>query len=408
VSGGSLAAAVVWLSVGGILYGYVGLALLLRPLAALVPDRRRGRRADAGARPLVTVVIPAYNEEAHLDARIRNVLASDYPRERLDVIVVSDASTDRTDAIARGFDADGVRLIVQEKRSGKTAGLNRAMAVARGEIAVFTDANASFPAEAIARMVAYFEDPTVGLVTGFTRYAVGSDGDLAEATNAYTSLERAIKRAESRWGMCVGADGAIFSMRRSLYRPLRDDDINDLVLPLGVVDQGYRCLLAEDAYCSEGTGKSVDSEFRRQSRIANRSLRAIWRNRHLLNPVRFPRFSFLLWSHKVARLLVPLFMTSGLVALAVLAIQGEGYRWLAAAGGIVLLVAAATHRRHPRASSRGVLARAVRLVHLLAVTNLAVLHGWWRFARGHAETTWQHDRSLEPGGVVTSGTERRS
>jgi cellulose synthase/poly-beta-1,6-N-acetylglucosamine synthase-like glycosyltransferase len=340
----------------------------------------------------VSVIVPAYNEERNIGARIANVLASDYPRDLLDVIVVSDASTDRTNEIARGFEPDGVRLIVQERRRGKTAGLNRAVGIARGDIVVFTDANAVYAPETIRTLVSYFDDAGTGLVSGYTRYTVNAAGEVADATNAYTSLERTIKRAESRWGCCVGADGAIFAMRRSLYRTLRDDDINDLVLPLSVIDQGFRCLLAEDAFCSENAGENLESEFRRQSRITNRSLRAIWRRLHLLDPIRFPAFSFFLLSHKVLRFMTPLFLAMSALALAVLAAGDVRYRAVAlvmALGGALVLAA----------SRRGLLSRQrflkpLLFAHVFLTMNLAMLHGWWKFVSGHAEVTWQHDRAL--------------
>jgi cellulose synthase/poly-beta-1,6-N-acetylglucosamine synthase-like glycosyltransferase len=329
----------------------------------------------------VTVIVPAFNEEASIDAKIRNVLSADYPPELLDVLVVSDASTDRTDEIARGFSASGVRLIVQETRRGKTAGLNRAIGLARGEIIVFTDANAAYQPDTIRTLVRYFQDERIGLVTGYTKYSVTDTGEVAEATNAYTSLERAIKRAETAWGCCVGADGAIFAMRRALYRPLRDDDINDFVLPLSVIEQGSRCVLAEDAFCSENAGGSFESEFRRQSRITNRSLRAIRRHLFLLNPLRFPSFSFFLFSHKVMRFLSPALAIASAAALVPLAAGGGVYLWLALALAGASLFAYVFHRN-----------RLARLMSVFVTMNVAMLHGWGKFLRGRPEVTWQHDR----------------
>ncbi len=317
---------------------------------------------------------------------------SEYPRALLDVIVVSDASTDGTNAIARSFEPEGVRLIVQERRSGKTAGLNRAIQIARGDVAVFTDANSAYPADGIRTLVDYFRDPTIGLVSGYTKYTVDDTGEVAEATNAYTTLERAIKKGESRWGCCVGADGAIFAMRRSLYRTLQDDDINDLVLPLSVIDQGFRCVLADDAYCTENPGENLESEFRRQSRITNRSLRAIWRRAHLLHPFRFPTFSFFLLSHKVLRFLAPVFLCASALALAALAPQSDRYLGLALAAafttGLLLLAA------NPRLTRSATWLRPIRLLHVFVTMNLAMLHGWWKFITRRSEVTWQHDRML--------------
>jgi cellulose synthase/poly-beta-1,6-N-acetylglucosamine synthase-like glycosyltransferase len=384
---------IFWLGPALTVYVYVAFPLLMAFFA-----RQRRIQSDRDDRDVpatqVTVIVPAYNEERNIGARIRNLLASDYPPSLLDVIVVSDASTDGTTEIVRGFEADGVRLIAQERRSGKTAGLNRAVHIARGEIVVFTDANTSYPPATLRTLVNSFHEPTVGLVSGYTKYTVGETGEVAEATNAYSSLERTIKKAESRWGCCVGADGAIFAMRRSLYRTLRNDDINDLVLPLSVIDQGFRCVLADEAYCSENAGASLESEFRRQSRITNRSLRAIWRHVHLLNALQFPGFSFFLFSHKVARFLVPVFLLASAASLVLLARRDRFYLGCAVAAALAALLVAAV-RAWPELMSDGLRwNRPIRLLNVFVLMNLAMLHGWWKFLSGNAEVTWQHDRAL--------------
>ena len=379
----SLFVGLFWTGVLGTLYAYVVFPAFVTLVARA--GRRRLERTDAPY-PAVTVIIPAYNEEANIGAKIRNTLASAYPAHLLEVVVVSDASTDGTNDIARSFEPEGVRLIVQPRRQGKTAGLNRAVEGARGDILVLTDANAAYAPDTLVHLVRPLDDPDVGLVSGYTRYRLSDSGDVAEVTNFYTSLERLIKRAESVWGCCVGADGAIFAMRRSLYRPLRDDDINDFVLPLDVIDQDYGCIFAEDAFCSENPGKNLESEFRRQSRITNRTLRALWRNAHLLNPFRFPAFAFFLFSHKIARFLVPVFLTLSAAALIVLAPSGGLYLALGV-GALLAVVAALISRRLP---SPG---RLLPLVTAFLTINLAVLDGWRKFLTGHRDVIWQPDRS---------------
>jgi cellulose synthase/poly-beta-1,6-N-acetylglucosamine synthase-like glycosyltransferase len=387
---------VIVLCCTGALYAYIAfpaIAAVMSRAAGPRATRRGAMSADQSAAdvtPPVTVIIPAYNEERSLDAKIRNVLATDYPSDRLDVVVVSDASTDRTNDIARSFADRGVRLVVQERRSGKSAGLNQAMALSRGEIVVFTDANAMYSASTIPALVKYFARPRIGLVTGYTRYVAVDREDVAETTNVYTSLERVIKSAESRWGCCVGADGAIFAMRRSLFRPLRHDDINDLVLPLGVIEQGYECVLAADAYCTEQPGSSLDSEYRRQSRITNRTLGALWRHIGLLNPVRFGRFSFFLFSHKVVRFLVPIFLVTAFVALVLLAPVHQVYLVAAALVSLGLAAAVGLSRRRRRWTAP---ARLLSTMGVFLTINAAVLEGWWTFLRGRREVVWQHDRS---------------
>lgn len=381
---------VFWFGIAAMLYAYIGFPLIL----SLIASRKREARPEtAPASPVpVTVIVPAHNEEGSIGARLDNLLAADYPPGLMQVIVVSDASTDRTNAIAAGYAPRGVRLVVQERRLGKTAGLNRAMGDATGDVVIFTDANAIFERGTIRALTERFDDPRVGLVTGYTKYSVGERGEVTDATNAYTSLERAIKRGESAWGCCVGADGAIFAMRRTLYRPLRDDDINDFVLPLGVIDQGYRSLLADDVYCSETSGKDLESEFRRQSRITNRSLRAIWRHAHLLDPRRSAVLSMLLFSHKVARFLVPWFLLASVAALLVLAVGDPAFRSLALVA-LVGLVLTALVAAWP-ALAKTAWSRPLRLLAIFAAINVAMLHGWWKFLSGDQEVTWQHDRVL--------------
>jgi cellulose synthase/poly-beta-1,6-N-acetylglucosamine synthase-like glycosyltransferase len=381
-----------WIGGGAALYAYVGFPAIVA-LLARIKGSGKAHVGGGEAKAPLTVIIPAYNEEDSIEAKIRNVLAAEYPRELLDIVVVSDASTDRTNEIARSFQAQGVRLIVQETRRGKTAGLNRAIEVARGEIVIFTDANALYPVDTIATLARYFARPRVGLVTGYTRYVLSANGEITRATNMYTSLERMLKAGEGRWGGCVGADGAIFAMRRSLYRPLRHDDINDFVIPLGVIDQGYQCVFAADAFCSEAPGKSLESEFRRQARITNRTLRALWRRRRLLNPVRFGLFSFFLFSHKVVRFLVPLLLTLSAASLTLLA--GTGAFYLTAGVGALVTVAVAAGGRSRAATALrcAPLRRLFSFVNVFLTINLAVLQGWWSFLRGRTDAVWQHDRS---------------
>ena len=386
----SILAATFWIGCCWTLYAYAGFPTLAALLAA-IGQGRPANPAPNGVLPPVTIIVPAYNEEQSVASKIRNVLVAEYPRALVEVLVVSDASTDRTNDIARSFEKDGVRLIVQERRRGKTAGLNRAVELARGSIVVFTDANATYAPEALGMLARYFSDPSIGLVTGYTEYATTNNGAVAEATNAYTSLERVIKRAESRWGCCVGADGAIFAMRRSLYRPLRADDINDFVLPLSVVEQGYRCVFAEEACCSEQPGTSLESEFRRQSRITNRTLRALWRHRHLLNPLRYGLFSFFLFSHKWVRFLAPVFLALSAVSLALLARTSTVY--LVAALSALIGVALSAVSKPEVTFHRSSWGRLLGFLNTFFTINAAVLQGWWKFLRGQRDVTWQHDRS---------------
>jgi cellulose synthase/poly-beta-1,6-N-acetylglucosamine synthase-like glycosyltransferase len=182
-------------------------------------------------------------------------------------------------------------------------------------------------------------------------------------------------------------------MRRSLFRPLRHDDINDLVLPLTVIEQGSRCVLAESAYCSERPGENLENEFRRQSRITNRSLRAIFRRRHLLNPFRYPSFSFFLWSHKVLRFLAPVWLSLSLLALVPLAFLDTTYLVIALAVSAVGTAVLAARAMAGSASGSGLL-RPLRLATVFVTMNIGMLHGWWKFLSGRTDVMWQPERVL--------------
>ena len=196
----------------------------------------------------------------------------EYPRQLLEIVVISDGSTDRTNEIVQSYADRGVQLRVFEGRIGKTACLNRVVPEANGDVIVFSDANALYEKDAVRDLAANFSDPTIGFVTGSTRYAVMPGAGEAATVGLYAALEQFTKKAESRIGSCVGADGAIFAIRKHLYPPLGEADINDLVIPLTIVRRGYRGVLEPAAFCIEPTAGDARGEFRRQVRITSRSL----------------------------------------------------------------------------------------------------------------------------------------
>jgi len=255
-------------------------------------------------RPFVTIVISAYNEEKIIKEKIINSLDLDYPRDRIEIIVSSDGSTDQTDNIVSGF--KNSRLQLQTfPRIGKTACLNKVVPNTKGEIILFTDANSMFPNNLIKKIVRHFSDSQVGLVTGWTKYQEA--GGEEETTSVYSKLEKITKNWESQISSCVGADGAVFALRKALYMPLQDHDINDFIIPLNVIYQGKRAIIDPEVFCIEESSDSDEKAYRRQIRITTRSLWAIRRNWFFLNVMKYGWFSFFLLSHKVLRFAVPFF-----------------------------------------------------------------------------------------------------
>ena len=209
-------AVVFWAAAALLGYTWVGYPLLLLALRRAAPGDAARRRSVT---PHVSVIVAAYNEAGSIVAKLASTLARQrYPHARLEAIVVSDGSSDATDAFVQRYPDDRVRLVRQEPRAGKSPALNRGVAAARGEVLVFTDANALFAPDAIARLAAPFADPRVGLVSGQGLYGAG--GDARVAASGYVRFEAALKAGEAGLGFVASADGAIYALRRALYRDL--------------------------------------------------------------------------------------------------------------------------------------------------------------------------------------------
>jgi cellulose synthase/poly-beta-1,6-N-acetylglucosamine synthase-like glycosyltransferase len=334
----------------------------------------------------VTVIVSAYNEEQVIGEKIANTLALDYPGNLLEIVVVSDGSSDRTCEIVASYAPRGVVLRHYEGRIGKTACLNRAVPLATGDLVVFSDANSAFAREALSALVEPFQDRSVGFVTGWTRYGAAEPGRAGDSLGIgiYSRLELLTKRLESRLGSCVGADGAIFAIRRELYRPLAAHDINDLVIPLSINLQGYRGVLEPRAICFERDAGSAKGEFRRQVRITSRTIRALVNYRQLLNPLRYGLLSLEILSHKLCKFLVPLFLIVLLATSVLLADRGTVYLAALAAQGMLYASAGAA----PLLAGVAGLSRLADAAKTFVVVNAAIAVAWAKYLQGETFTTW--------------------
>lgn len=332
----------------------------------------------------VTLIISAFNEEDVIAKKIENSLLLDYPNDKLEIMVVSDHSTDKTDEIVKSYSKDGVVLLSQPERRGKTAGLNDAVKETKGEVIVFTDADSMYQTDAIKKMVNYLSDPSIGLVTGSTKYVADGDERMAETSGIYTKLEIFIKKHESGIGSCVGADGAIFAMRKNLYQPLLNDDINDLVISLNVVRQGYRVVFHENLYCFEASSSGSKNEFQRQIRITNRTLRALFRHWDLMNFIKYPLFSFEMISHKLIRLSVPIFLIALIPLNLLLLSEGFIYKLIFTSQCLFYIGALIGWMQEIKREKTG---RFGFIYHFLLV-NASIFIGWWEFLSGKKQVIW--------------------
>jgi cellulose synthase/poly-beta-1,6-N-acetylglucosamine synthase-like glycosyltransferase len=362
-----------WLPVLAMMYHWLLYPLLLWGLGSV--RSRQGRSVSIREWPFVSVVIAAYNEAQLIEAKIRNCIELDYPRERMEILVGSDCSTDGTDDIVRGFDDERIRLIRYEPQSGKTVVQNRLLVEARGDLVLCTDVDSLLTSKSLALMVKRMADPRVAVVN--PRYArVNMDGSAAESL--YDRWETLVKRLEGRLGAMVGCNAYANLLRGSVATPIPEDtNLDDFVLGIRPFRMGYDVVTEPDALVVTQT-ETEGIEFRRKARINRGNLQALLRFLDLLHP-KYGIKAWTYFSHKVLRMVIPFLLVCMLVASAVrssepfyltmLVLQGS----FIASAPLVLLVRGRWRR--------------LLVPQYYYLMNLALLVGFWQFFF-HREKYW--------------------
>ncbi len=382
---------VFWISLLLVAHTYLLYPVVLFSAYALVQVRRDWRyllsRRDgrvpaqpATELPPVTLIIAAYNEEAHLREKLANIRQLDYPRDRLNVIFISDGSTDGTNAILRTVDDPNIQCIFLPARGGKANALNHAVAQADQEILIFSDAATKFAPDAVAKLARHFADPGVGAVCGSLEFEASLESRQTEGV--YWVYETRLRLMEARLGATLTASGAIYALRRSCYPRLPADTVlDDLVIPLNARKLGYRVLYDPEAVGMDVAASSVAGEFTRRVRLATGSFRALGQ---MVRTPLDPMTAFAFFSHKVLRWILPfplmaMLVSSGLLwgrPLYRIALLGQLAFYLWAAMGFLF-------RQRLQSVRFGLLG-----YYLLAI-HLAFLVGFVRFLGGSKETAWQ-------------------
>ncbi len=295
-------------------------------------NRLTGRtlpKPDPACTPSLTVILPVHNESRKIAAKIHNLLAQDYPPELLQIVVVGDGCTDDSLEVARAAGGGRVDTVALATRSGKAAGLNAGLSRARGEIIVFTDAGIQFDPLCLRALAGHFGDPRVGCVSGEDRLTTGG------GEGVYGKLEIALRREEAKLHSIAGASGCLYAQRRNLCREFPAGMAPDFLSVLNTVYAGQRALCEPAASGSMSATTRNSEEFKRKTRTFLRGITALFANARLLNPVRFPAFNFVLWSHKLLRWFAPLPLIAALVCAWLLradpwyatlfAVQAAGY-----------------------------------------------------------------------------------
>lgn len=367
-----------WFSLIFIFYAYWGYPLMLAALSFV-----RSREVKRGScSPNVSFIITAYNEEKRIREKIENTLRQDYPKEKMEIVVASDGSTDRTDEIVLSYRSAGVRLVRPNEGKGKENAQRYAVEATSGEILVFSDVATILNEDGVRRIVENFNDPTVGCVSSIDRMIDAAGGTGGEG--AYVRYEMLLRKLESKVNTLVGLSGSFFAARREVCRPWSIDLQSDFNTLLNSVKGGLRGVLDP---ASVGYYKNIadeTKEYQRKIRTVLRGIHVLMRQLSLLNPFRYGMFSWQLFSHKVCRWCVPFAMIAALVANLLLISGSPFYAGIFTLQGIFYATALL-----------GIIFRRILNLSLLKIpaffvlVNVSILQAWYRYLKGERVVRWE-------------------
>jgi glycosyltransferase involved in cell wall biosynthesis len=370
--------AIFWLAVFGVLYPYAGYPLVLVLLDRLI---RKPEGGPEDPLPSVSMIIPVHNEATRIARKIANTSALRYPADRLEVLFISDGSTDPTPEIIRSLATPAMSLVELPERRGKAAGLNAGLARASHDIVIFSDASIELEPDALNQIVKRFADPRIGCVSGEDRIA-DSSGE-----GWYGRYELLLRRLESAVHSIVGASGSFYAQRRVICQPFVEGMAPDFLSVLRTVEQGFRAVSETTAVGFMTSVKDPRHEFERKVRTAIRGMTTLFANPGLLNPFRHGLFALALWSHKVLRWTVPFCLLAALLASAALS-RSPWYLAALVAQALFYLGALAA------LIEWGGVERTLvgRVALYFTSVNAALLAAWFHYGRGVRQEIWTPSR----------------
>lgn len=368
-------------SVVALLYAYLGYPLfvwfvsLIRPLSV----------EKSEIEPFVTILITAYNEEKILRQKIENTFEIDYPKEKLEILVASDGSTDATDKIAREFSDSGVKLFRQEGRKGKTYTQNKAVEKCSGEIIVFSDATTIYEKNVLREILPNFADESVGCVAGKLVYVDDAKSGVGSGAKKYWNYETFLKEKESLACSLIGASGCLYAVRKSAYRPMYPEACSDFLICTVLYRQNLRTIFEPKAFCIEETNRQTDKELQMRVRVISQTFYDLWKNRDMLNPLKSGFFAIELLSHKLLRYAVPLFLILIFLSSVLLAFSSTIFLLISALQIGFYLSALLAWFLEKAKIKTGIFA--VPLYFVLANTASAI--AFYKFLRGEKFARWE-------------------
>ncbi len=381
----------LWLSLFIVFYAFAGYGILLFALVKLkrifkgepvVPE------TNEASLPSCSLLIAAYNEEGFIIEKIKNTLQLQYPADKLELIFITDGSSDRTPELVAAYPQ--IKLLHSPERRGKIAAVHRAMDTVTTEVVVFTDANTYLNPDALLNICRHYADAKVGAVAGEKRVQVDETADATAGEGFYWKYESKLKAWDSELYSVVGAAGELFSIRRNLYQPVSPNAIlDDFMISLLVAQKGYRVVYELEAYASETSSANVKEELKRKIRIAAGGIQSIVWLKSLLNPFPQPLLSFQYISHRVLRwTVVPFLMILALTLNTVIVLQGDSstvYQVLLAAQ-VVFYTASLAGWLLER---KEIKVKALFIPYYFCMMNYAVIRGIFRYFAGTQSAAWE-------------------
>ena len=303
---------VFWFSISMIFYAYFGYPLCLIVISVFKrPDDSKFKIQNSKLPP-ISFIITAYNEEARIKQKIENSLSQDFPKDKLEIIIASDHSSDKTDEIVKSFKDKGVKLVRAPERKGKENAQKHAVDAARGEILVFSDVATILKPNAISNIVDNFKDPSIGCVSSEDKF-IDKDGNVS-GEGAYVKYEMFLRKLESKVNTLVGLSGSFFAARREVCKNWAIDLQSDFNTLLNSIKLGLKGISDPNSIGYYENIADEKKEFNRKTRTVLRGISVLMRNLSLLNPIKYGLFSWQLFSHKLCRWLVPFLLISAFIS----------------------------------------------------------------------------------------------
>ena len=372
---------IFWTSVVALFYTYIGYPLLVYIYSLVFPKTINRKHFE----PSVTVLITAYNEERDIRTKLENTLKIDYPKDKLEILVASDGSTDKTDFIIKEFAEAGVKLFRQEGRVGKTFTQNKAVERTNGEIILFSDATTMYQPDVLQNILPNFADKTIGCVAGKLIYVDPEETNVGKGAKSYWNYETFLKTSESLACSLIGASGCLYAVRKSAYKPMYPEACSDFLIATILYEQGLRTIFEPNAVCTEETNRQSNKEMQMRVRVISQTFTDLWRNRKMMNPFKSGFYAVELISHKLFRYAVPIFLSASLISAAILSFYSIFFALVLALQ--IGFYATAFFAWFLEKFGKGAGVLAIPLYFVLA--NAASLIGFYKFLRGERFTNWE-------------------